>query len=74
MHKLAYLKTSWYCLLAGKGRFTDTLKQPKTNLTNQSVAAKLEIAKITASFHDHKQYLQQLLHHKPQRYLVSYRH
>ncbi|MFT5838325.1 MAG: hypothetical protein ACI9UT_000817 [Flavobacteriales bacterium] len=60
MHKLAYLKTSWYCLLAGKGRFTDTLKQPKTNLTNQSVAAKFEIAKITASFHDHKQYLQQL--------------
>jgi hypothetical protein len=60
MHKLAYLKTSWYCLLAGKGRFTNTLKQPKTNLTNQSVAAKLEIAKITASFHDHKQYLQQL--------------
>jgi hypothetical protein len=60
MHKLAYLKTSWYCLLAGKGRFTNTLKQLKTNLTNQSVAAKLEIAKITASFHDHKQYLQQL--------------
>jgi 2-polyprenyl-6-methoxyphenol hydroxylase-like FAD-dependent oxidoreductase len=60
MHKLAYLKTSWYCLLAGKGRFTDTVKQPNTHLTNKSVAAKLEIAKITASFHDHKQYLQQL--------------
>lgn len=60
MHNLAYLKTSWYCLLAGKGRFTDALKQPKNNLTNKSVAAKLEIARISVSFRDHKQYLQQL--------------
>ena len=55
--ELAYLKTSWYCLLAGLGFF------PQTNATAHcSVEQKLtqELEKMSEPYFDHKQYLDSL--------------
>lgn len=60
MDKLAYLKTSWYCMLAGKAHYNNT-KSTKPEMITQSIAqARLVRNEHAEKFHDHQQYLQSL--------------
>ena len=59
MSNLAYLKTSWYCILAGKNYLSDNKTDdcPVNNITAANVKIKHLYQQKTASFPDHLQYL-----------------
>ena len=57
--KLSYLKTSWYCLFAGKGAFSDSNLMQRDNSR-----ASNELAELVAPFPDHFLYLQQFAMNK----------
>ena len=59
MPNLAYLKTSWYCILAGKGYFSEneTNQQSACNVVNSNREMKYQCQKKAESFPDHRQYL-----------------
>lgn len=59
--KLAYLKTSWYCMLAGKGYFNDITQASSISAEQAYAQAKAEAASQAADFHDHWHYLTQIL-------------
>ncbi|MCV2355332.1 tryptophan 7-halogenase [Paucibacter sp. B2R-40] len=60
---LMYIRPSWYCLLAGMGRFPANLKTP-TQAEYQKICsaeqARSGLAKTVAQFYGHRQYLQLL--------------
>lgn len=57
MDKLAYLKTSWYCLLAGKAHFHPTALNGIDKKTAVSQQARLKRDKEATRFQPHKDYL-----------------
>lgn len=58
--QLSYLKTSWYCLFAGKGYFNAPNKRASTeNLRKHQQAQKVSQA-LALSYPDHFSYLQQV--------------
>ncbi|WP_199611145.1 tryptophan halogenase family protein [Flocculibacter collagenilyticus] len=59
MAKLAYLKTSWYCLLAGKSFFNESnqLSPSAEALKHQDIAAEKSHSSAM-KFYDHLEYLQ----------------
>lgn len=59
--KLAYLKTSWYCMLAGKGYFNDITQADSGSAQQAYVQAKAQATEQAAGFHDHWHYLTQIL-------------
>ncbi|WIO75344.1 tryptophan 7-halogenase [Porticoccaceae bacterium LTM1] len=62
-NNLIFPRTSWYCLLAGKGRFNH-----KSTLSNQITLkadqARLICQKLAEQFHDQREYLSQLSQEK----------
>ncbi|MEJ6005538.1 tryptophan halogenase family protein [Paucibacter sp. AS339] len=56
---LMYIRPSWYCLLAGMGRFPSDLKAPTTHQQPLSqAAARRATAQIAAQFYGHREFLQ----------------
>lgn len=59
--RLVYSPTSWYCILAGMGRFPRQPKKPKPKLQVYDPAdARAYCEQLTAHFPDHRQALEQL--------------
>lgn len=59
LDSLAYLKTSWYCIMAGKGHFNPaTQPQAQTNLQRYE-QAKSQSTEKAAAYFDHFDYLTQ---------------
>lgn len=58
--ELNYLRPSWYCLLAGMGRFPDQLQPVATDTPVTSVAeVKAHVQKISDQFQGHREHLMQ---------------
>lgn len=54
--RLAYSPTSWYCILAGMGRFPSKPKKPKRNVTVSDPAAVRDYCeRMIARFPDHRE-------------------
>ena len=63
MPQLSYLKTSWYCLFAGKGYYAVELDNiDEQSLSKEHKLMHQQVNSKTAEFYDHKQYLD-MLHH-----------
>lgn len=58
MDKLAYLKTSWYCLLAGKGHFPSVNFAEPENASELTLQARLKRNQQAQYFQDHRAFLQ----------------
>jgi len=54
---LAYLRPSWYVILAGMGLFTESAIQPNNDENNHIQAQKYCISVVNKLFPDHRQYL-----------------
>jgi len=54
---LAYLRPSWYVILAGMGLFTENAIQPNNDENNHLQAQKYCISVVNKLFPDHRQYL-----------------
>ena len=56
-----YSPTSWFCILAGMGRFAEKLKKPKPNLqVYQAAAMRKFCASMLVHFPDHRQALDKM--------------
>lgn len=58
--QLSYLKTSWYCLIAGKGYFNPADKPAQPSHQQRQQQALSASQKTAADYFDHYRYLQQL--------------
>ena len=56
-HKLAYLKTSWFCLLAGKGNFSETSSDMPDTQAPLALQARQQCDEQAQSFQFHRDYL-----------------
>lgn len=56
--KLAYLKTSWYCILAGKAHYASSTNNKQESVTDSTINARKSRDKQAQNFQDHSQYLQ----------------